>query len=418
MYDNKKLLFVNQHYAPDIAATGQKLTDLAEYLAGHGHEVTVMCSKGQYLSGELEAPSEEKLNGVRVIRLGATSFGRTTHLKRLFDYASFYVRVFLKLLTGPRYDYTIWLTTPPLLCVAGAALHLLRRQAYGIWSMDLHPDAEEALGMIKPDGALSKILHALNNWGYRKADFVVDLGQYMKALIMEKGVAPHKTHTISMWDRFESVTHIAHENNRLRYDLGLQDKFIVMYSGNAGMAHRFDEVLEAMRLLKGHSDIYFLFVGDGPRKTEIIEFTARYQIKNFQYLDYFPRARLSESLSMANLHLLTLRQEMAGIAVPCKLYGIMAVGRPVVMVGPVKSEPASTILAEKMGHVIDPYQTCEARDHIVSVLLEYVAYSNSQIKSFSSRGQEYLNLYSEKVGCEAWLQLLAPQEEIIYESVA
>ena len=77
-------------------------------------------------------------------------------------------------------------------------------------------------------------------------------------------------------------------------------------------------------------------------------------IDNFRYLDYLPREQLRYSLSAADVHLLTLRSDMAGIAVPGKLYGIMAAGRPVVMVGPEASEPAQTILAERIGAVIDP----------------------------------------------------------------
>lgn len=419
MTDQKRLLFVNQHYYPDVAATGQKLTDLAEYLAGRGYEVTVLCSQGQYLSGDMKVPAEEIHRGVQIIRLGATSFGRATHLKRLLDYASFYIKVFLKLLTGPRYSYTIWLTTPPLLSVAGAMLLMLRRQPYGIWSMDLHPDAEEALGLIRPGGILSKLLHALNNWGYRKADFVVDLGKYMKARILGKGVALHRTHTVPMWDRLDGIRNLVHENNSLRYQLGLQDKFVVMYSGNAGLAHRFDEVLEAMRSLKDHPDICFLFVGDGPRKVEIIDFVRMHQIKNFHYLDYFPRNQLGDSLAVADVHLLTLRKEMAGIAVPCKLFGIMATARPAVMIGPEASEPAAVIMEEHAGIVVDPARYgSRASMQLVDTLLDL--YKKPELcRQYGKKGAaSFKYKFNYDTGCEAWLGLVGAQESTIVKTYA
>ena len=53
------LLFVNQHYYPDFASTGQHLTDLAEHLAAEGYDVSVLCSQGRYLAGTLEVPKRE-----------------------------------------------------------------------------------------------------------------------------------------------------------------------------------------------------------------------------------------------------------------------------------------------------------------------------------------------------------------------
>ena len=412
MVESKKILFVNQHYYPDIAATGQKLTDLAEYLAECGHQVTVLCSQGHYLAGTMHVPKTEIRNGVQIERIGATSFGRATSLGRLADYASFYITVFLKLLIARRYDYTIWLTTPPLLCVAAAVLKVFRRQPYGIWSMDLHPDAEEALGMLTPGSLLSRVLNGLNNWGYRSADFVVDLGEYMKARILKKGVALKKTHTISMWDRLDVSGQASLESNILRQQLGLQDKFVVMYAGNAGLAHRFDEVLEVMRLLKAHQEIHFLFIGNGPRKLEIQAFVETHGIKNFQYLDYFAQDQRAAALAMADTHLLTLREEMAGIAVPCKLYGIMAVGRPVVMVGPVASEPACTILEEEAGYVIDPaIYDQDASEHLLEAILKLSDHkSHADYMGWKGR-KAFEAKFSYEVSCKNWEEIISKQQK-------
>ena len=96
------LLFVNQHYAPDVAATGQCLADLAEHLASDGYDVEVLASRTRYGAADVAAPAREVLNGVRVTRLSATAFGRRTHVGRIVDYASFYVKVLFTLLFGRR----------------------------------------------------------------------------------------------------------------------------------------------------------------------------------------------------------------------------------------------------------------------------------------------------------------------------
>ncbi|PSQ93105.1 MAG: glycosyltransferase WbuB, partial [Bacteroidetes bacterium QH_2_63_10] len=298
MSGQPSLLFVNQHYHPDFASTAQHLTDLAEHLVDDGFEVHVLCSAGHYLSGSMDVPMEETHNGVHIHRVRATAFGRDTLLGRLTDYASFFLQVLRRVLMGPRYNYVVTLTTPPLIALVATAARLLRGQPYGIWSMDLHPDAEVAVDMLGPDQSLTRMLHALNNWAYRRADFVVDLGPYMKRRLRNKGVPDERLHTIPVWNKKDEVYPIPDDDNPLVEEVGLQDKFVVMYSGNAGLGHRFDEVLDAMRYFDGHPDIYFLFVGSGPRRDEITSFAKAHDLSNIAYLDYFPREQIKYSLSL------------------------------------------------------------------------------------------------------------------------
>jgi colanic acid biosynthesis glycosyl transferase WcaI len=362
-----KLLLVNQHYYPDVASTGQHLTDLAEYLVGEGYDVEVLTGRGKYVAGKMDAPARETRNGVRIRRLRTTAFGRRSHIGRVVDYLSFYVRVLFALLFSARRDGVVFLTTPPLLCFLGAIARLVRGQHYGIWSMDLHPDAEVASGMLREGSLLASLLEWANATGYRHADFVIDLGAYMKARIVAKGVAPDRTHTVHVWSAKDEIVPTPREENPLIDELGLREKFVVMYSGNAGIVHDFDAICEAMRLLKDDPRIYFLFVGDGPRRAEIEEFVRQNGIRNFQYRGYFGREQLRYSLSVADVHLISLRKQFVGISVPGKLYGIMASARPALFVGPRESESGETIVRGECGAVVDPGESCAA-DRLVGLL--------------------------------------------------
>jgi colanic acid biosynthesis glycosyl transferase WcaI len=83
------LRFVNQHYAPDVASTGQHLTDLAEYLAAAGVPVEVVTGRAHYAGGMLDAPAREMRQGVRVRRFRTAGLGRRSRLGRIADYAVF-----------------------------------------------------------------------------------------------------------------------------------------------------------------------------------------------------------------------------------------------------------------------------------------------------------------------------------------
>ena len=401
------LLFVNQHYYPDVASTGQHLTDLAEHLADDGFDVSVLCASAKYLAGSLESPRHEVHNGVAIQRVPTTSFGRGRHLGRILDYASFYLQVLRVLLFGRRYDLVVGLTTPPLLGFACSIAKALRGQRYAIWSMDLHPDAEEAVGMIQEGSLLGRTLHALNDRGYRNADLVVDLGTYMKARLVAKGVEPDRLQTVVVWSKKDEITPLPRDQNPLADELGLRDQFVVMYSGNAGIVHRFDEVIEVMRRLKDRDDITFLFVGGGPRRAEIEAAIERDAIANARYLDYFPREMLDQSLSLGSVHLLTLRNEAAGVAVPGKLYGVMAAGRPIVVVGPGRSEPAETALVERVGRLVDTESDPDSiADRLEATLLDLAGDPEACAQMGARAREAFLARYEAEVACAQWASAL------------
>jgi colanic acid biosynthesis glycosyl transferase WcaI len=393
------LLLVNQHYYPDVASTGQHLTDLAEHLARRGVDVEVLTSRGHY-AGYVDAPAREQRNGVRVRRVRTTAFGRTSRLGRIVDYATFYVRVLWTVCTEADLTGVIFLTTPPLLSVVGALGRAVRGRRYGIWSMDLHPDAEIAAGMVRADGPVGRGLTWLNDHAYRGADFVVDLGPYMKARIVAKGVPAPRTATVPVWGHVEP-THGTGGARALRAALGLDGRFVVMYSGNAGLVHDFEDILGAMRLLRDDPRIFFLFVGDGPRRSEIEAFAAAHALKNFAYHPYFPREAVGDALAVADVHLVSLRRPFVGISVPGKLYGIMAAGRPALFVGPERCETADTIRDAQCGAVVDP-AAGDGAARIVAAIQAWVA-NPDDTRAAGDRGRDAFRArYGPALNCEAF----------------
>ena len=395
------VLFVNQFYWPDVAATAQMLTDLAEFLAADGFDVHVLAGAGAYDDTSAGPARTEVRHGGTIHRVRTTRFGRGRHVGRIADYATFYAGA-LAHVVRRRYDVVVTLTTPPLLPVLGAMARRLRGVRYGVWSMDLHPDAEVALGMLAPESAAARALHALNDRGYGDADFVVALGPHMARRIVAKGVAPERVREISVWGGRDEVRPLAPEDNPLRRELGLEGRFVVMYSGNAGLAHRFDEVTEAMEALRDHDRITFVVAGGGPRRPALEAFAEARGLGNVRFLDYFPRERLAEALSLADVHLLTLRPDMAGIAVPSKLFGAMAAARPTAVVAPAASEPAEIVTAHGAGFVVEPGEAGLADR------LRALADDPDEVARMGAAArQAFLDGYEREGRCQAWSDLLA-----------
>jgi colanic acid biosynthesis glycosyl transferase WcaI len=194
-----RVLFVNQFYVPDVAATGQLLADVAEELAGRGHDVHVVCSRRSYDGGRLVLAGEECLNGVHVHRVGATGFGRGTMVGRILDYASFYLLALLKAFTLPRIDVCVALTTPPFIALIGLLLRSLRGTRMVVWTMDLYPEVAVAFGVLKEKCLLRRVLARLSKRVYRTAGAIISLGEVMTQRLIEAGAPHEKIAVIHNW---------------------------------------------------------------------------------------------------------------------------------------------------------------------------------------------------------------------------
>jgi colanic acid biosynthesis glycosyl transferase WcaI len=398
-----RILFINQYYWPDHASTAQHLTDLAESLAEQGHEVHVLCSRGGYKPGQPARPAQELHNGVTIHRVGATSLGRRSLWKRYADYLSFYALAGVRAWALPRFDLVVTLTTPPLIGLVGTLMRRLRGSSHVCWSMDLHPDASLALGMMSRANPVVRLLAWLGDAVVRSADRVVVLGAYMADRMAAKGVRPHRLVTIPVWSRRDEIAPLPRVNHPLREALGLGERFVVMYSGNMGLAHSFGEVIAAARRLRHRDDIVFLFVGDGPRRDEVRRAAEEEGLANIRLLDYVPRERLRESLSLADVHLITMRREMTGIVVPGKLYGAMASGRPALFVGPEHCESADTVreagcgLTVRLGDV----------EGVVSAILRLADEPDEGIDMGRRGRAAFLASFERRGCCQRWARVVA-----------
>ena len=349
-----RFLLLNQFYPPDVAPTGQYLHDLARSLVQRGHQVKVLCSRRSYNGTKTFAP-RELMDGVEVVRLAATGFGRRGFLGKIADYASFYSRSFWSLMfEKDRPDVILSLTTPPyigLLAKIAARKHHCR---HANWIMDLYPDVMFAHGMTRSGGILARLLRKLTRWQFKGADRIFTLGPNMAERISAYCDDRNSAVCwIPLWSTSEPVAWPENEPNPLRISRGWgSDEVVFLYSGNMGLGHRFNEFLEAAKQLAG-SKLCWVFAGDGKRKAEIETFAKVNPGVPIQFLEGVPYAQLRAHLCAADIHLASMDSAWQGTMVPSKLQGSFAVGQPVLYVGGRNCETALWIQQSGGGWVVD-----------------------------------------------------------------
>jgi len=339
--------FLNRVYPPASGATGAVLAEMAEALVEKGWEVTVVTGPAD------GAPSSEITSaGVRVERVGALRFTRESTARRALAYLSHYPAMLVRALRLETHDVLVTKTDPPMLKVLGPLLGRLTGARTVHWAQDLYPEIAEALGVIPTGGAFAGLLRRLSTAALRGHDHVVAVGRCMQERIVGRGLPEPAVSVVPNWPP-ASVQPVPHDTNPFRTEHDLDGKFVVMYSGNMGLAHPFDAVLDAADRLHGsHPDIQFVFVGDGPRKTDLQAQVARRGLDAVRFLPFQPFETLSQSLSGADLHLVTMEAEAEGLVVPSKIYGALAAGRPVAFLGPSRSEAARLLEDARCGTVL------------------------------------------------------------------
>ncbi len=323
------------------------LEAVAETLVEQGHEVTVLCGAGHYCpeQGVSRSDTSDDTGGddpssVRVIRLGVTSFGRRSFAGKAVDYGSFYLGVALWLLVPwNRFDRVVALTTPPYLSLLARGLTKFKGADHGHWVMDLYPDVMVAHGMIGEGGWTNRFLRWLTRWGFggRRCSGVVTLGPDMEDRVRRYLSSGRRVDWIPLWGSEPAAEICRGTGRELRIQRGWRDdELVVMYSGNMGLGHRFDEILEVIRRQQEEGPqgrIRFVFYGGGKRRVELETFRKNYPEVTLELHDYVGEEVLQEHLRSADVHLVSLNSAWDGAMVPSKLQGIFSVGGPVVFVG-------------------------------------------------------------------------------------
>lgn len=345
----RRLLVISQVYVPDPAAVGQHLADVAESMAAAGWDVHVYTSSRGYDDPSMQYPWRELRNGVSVKRFPFSSFGKRSIAVRLVAQFSFLIQATVRAVFARRFDALLVSTSPPFAGFFGALLSLIRGTPFLWWVMDINPDQMVISGKLSPTSLFVRAFDWMNRVTLRRATAVVTLDDYMAETLHHKVDVREKTHVIPPWSHNTPHGGTAGDANPFRIAHGLQGRFIVMYAGNHALQHPLDTLLDAAKELEHDERLVFVFVGGGAGKAGVEE-RIRNGAKNIVSLPYQPLEILDECLAAADLHVVSMGNDMVGIVHPCKIYGALAAGRPILALAPASSHVAELVAGLAVGY--------------------------------------------------------------------
>jgi len=403
-----RILIYSQVFVPDPASVGQHIADVAFELARRGYRVRVYTANRGYDDPTRRYPPRETINGVEVVRLPWSSFGKKSMLTRIVGTMSFMLQALIRGLFLPNVAGVMFSTSPPLIGTIATVLRMFRGMPIAYWAMDLNPDQLLAMKKIQPGSMSERLLESINRTILQNSTLVIALDRFMAERLYPRGRLDDKLVVIPPWPHEDVIEPLRHEDNPFRAQHNLQGKFVVMYSGNHSPSNPLTTVLEAAARLKDDDSIRFLFVGGGIGKKEVEHYIQQHGLMNVVSLPYQPLETLRYSLSAADVHVVSMGDNMVGIIHPCKVYGAMAVGRPVLYVGPRPSHIADLLDRENFGQHVSHGDV----DGCIAAIRRLQQLPREQLEQMGLRGQKLLaGRLSQDVLCRRFCDGL----ELVFE---
>lgn len=321
------VLMVTQYYWPEPIGSAPYCTDLAEWLTVAGWQVRVFTSRPHYPEGVVPSAyadgsrDRERQNGVAIERVPPWRPERRGALGRIIGEFAFLGRGLWRLATGrmPRSRHVVSLC-PSVLSVLLGRVACRRGGHHVALVHDIQSGLAAGLGMVGRGGLVSA-MRALERRVLNGIDVIFVLSEHMRRQLTEQGVtAPIRV--LPIWVDGAAIQPI---------EKAVNGTVTALYSGNLGRKQGLDQVIALAEILQRRQAAVRIVVrGKGGEADRLVEEVERRGLRNIEFRPLVPSSELARSLSEGDVHLVPQDGKAADYAVPSKVYGIMAAGRPFV----------------------------------------------------------------------------------------
>jgi colanic acid biosynthesis glycosyl transferase WcaI len=367
-----RILIYSYNYAPEPIGIAPLMTELAEGMVNRGHEVRVVTAMPWYPAGEIipeykgQLFKTENINGVKVQRSYIWTRKKRSLANRIGFELSFICLSMFQALRGWRPD-VILLTIPGLpVSIPATILGGIYNCPVVLNLQDILPDAAVHVGLIKNQKVI-KVLKTLESFAYRHATKISVIADGFTKNIMAKGVEADKITEIPNWVDTDFIKPQTKENNYFRQENDLENKFVVLYSGNIALTQGLETVIQAAKRLQHLEHIAIAIVGESKAQARLKAYCDDHNVTNVRFLPFQPRAKLSQMLAAADVGLVIQKKNVLDFNMPSKIQVLLASGRAIIASVPSTGTAASAIRKSRGGLVTSPEDPQDLADAIAKL---------------------------------------------------
>ncbi len=341
-----RLLIIGLNFAPELTGVGKYTGEMAAWLSGHGHDVTVITTRPYYpdWTGSALTWKSEEWCGCKIIRCPLYVPRRLTRFSRIAHLGSFALSSVLPAIGRLGESFDVVAGIVPTLLSAPVALACARLTGAKSWLhvQDLEFDAAHKLGIL-PSGRIVNTASAIERQIMKRFDLVTTISSKMLDTLEGKGVSRDRLANFPNWVDTDAFFPLETAQST-REEWGLDpDSCVALYSGSMGRKQGLETVVAAAHMAARYPSSKLLFVlsGSGPAKAELQQ--AARGLTNVRFLPLTPQDRFNSLLNTADIHLLPQRRDANHLVMPSKLGAMLSVGKPVIAGVPDDSEIVEVI---------------------------------------------------------------------------
>jgi colanic acid biosynthesis glycosyl transferase WcaI len=307
----------------------------------------------------------------------------TSLVLRALSWLLFHIISTLVSLTLPKPDIVIAPSPPLTIGVNAWLIGLVRGSPYVYNVQEIYPDAAIALGVLR-NAWLIDLLERLERFVYHHAALVTVIAPQMAARLKEKGIPSAKLRVIPNFVDVDELVPLPKDNAFSR-EHNLAELFVVSYAGNMGPAQQLDVFIEAAEMLQDQPEIRFLMLGDGILRAKLQSLVVERRLENVTFLPYQPYSLMNQIYASSDLSLVPQAASIADIAVPSKVYRIMACARTVLAVADRHSDLGDLLAASGGGILVPP-----ANAAMLSFVIRRAATEPEQLRAMGEAGRKHV----------------------------
>ena len=271
------------------------------------------------MTGSVHVQGEELNNGIELKKIN--KWEESPALKKIISFLKALFLMWWLLITKYRKHEVFFVSVPPM----GYLLNLVLPHKFSMVIWDVYPDVFKIAGM-KDSHPIYKFWAFLNKKSFKKAFKIFTISTKMADLL--NAYTDRDVLVRPIWSIFQENNKIEKNKNIFITEHGLQNKFIVQYSGNIGVTHNVETLIEIAEVLKDNTEILFQIIGRGPRKSKLEKLVKEKNLPNCVFLPFQTDDMFPYSLSAADVGVVILDETTSKGSVPSKSYNLMSYGIP------------------------------------------------------------------------------------------
>lgn len=401
-----RILVVTQYFWPESF----RVNDVCLSLKEKGHNVTVLTGipnypEGKFFSGYgVFRPLRQNYNGINIIRIPLIprKNGRGWQLALNYSSFAFLASIFAPFFCHENYDIIIvYQLSPVTMALPAIILKKIHKIPLLLYVLDLWPDSLSAAGTVKSKHVIN-LVGKLVKYIYANSNQILVSSRGFIPKIKEMGF---RESLISYWpqwaEEFYQIVSVESDSPEIKE---MPDGFRVIFAGNIGVAQSFETILGAAEILRDHSNIHFVIIGDGRMKSWVEKQVIERDLKsNFHLLGRRLVELMPRYFSLADALLVTLKKDpIFALTLPAKIQSYLACGKPILAA--IEGEGASVVEEAKAGF------TCEVEDckALANIILKMYMMTEKERKAMGMRGRVYFEQYFKRdfllKQLEYWMQ--------------